>query len=296
MNYYEKIKSELINNEVYKRVKDYSKNKSDLNTYYKVGKLLNDAGKSYGEGIIKKYSDMLTKELGKGYGLSNLKNMRKFYNIAKSQSLIGQLSWTHYCMLLPLNDIDKINYYIKITENENLSVRKLRDRIKSHEYERLDDKTKEKLINKEKVNAVDLIKDPILIRNKYNTDKISEKMLAEIIIDNIEEFLSELGIGYSFIKKEYPIKIGDRYNYIDLLLFNIKFNCYVVIELKLAEFKAEYISQVQKYMNYIDKNVKEISNYNTMGILICKRENKFVIEYCSDERIAVREYELMWYN
>ena len=136
MNYYEKIKNELINNEVYKRVKDYSKNKSDLNTYYKVGKLLNDAGKSYGEGIIKKYSDMLTKELGKGYGLSNLKNMRKFYNIAKSQSLIGQLSWTHYCILLPLNDINKINYYIKITENENLSVRKLRDRIKSHEYER----------------------------------------------------------------------------------------------------------------------------------------------------------------
>lgn len=237
MNYYEKIKSELINNEVYKSVKDYSKNKSDLNTYYKVGKLLNDAGKSYGEGIIKKYSDRLTKELGKGYGLSNLKNMRKFYNIAKSQSLIGQLSWTHYCMLLPLNDIDKINYYIKITENENLSVRKLRDRIKSHEYERLDDKTKEKLINKEKVNAADLIKDPILIRNKYNTDKISEKMLAEIIIDNIEEFLSELGIGYSFIKKEYPIKIGDRYNYIDLLLFNYEYNCFVVVELKINEIK-----------------------------------------------------------
>ena len=96
MDYYKKIKKELINNEVYKKVKDYSKNRSDLNTYYKVGKLLNDAGKSYGEGIIKKYSDRLTKELGKGYGLSNLKNMRRFYNVAKSQSLIGQLSWTHY--------------------------------------------------------------------------------------------------------------------------------------------------------------------------------------------------------
>ena len=118
MNYYEKIKNELINNEVYKRVKDYSKNKSDLNTYYKVGKLLNDAGKSYGEGIIKKYSDMLTKELGKGYGLSNLKRMRQFYwLIEKGVAMPHFLSWTHYCMLLPLNDIDKINYYIKITEN-----------------------------------------------------------------------------------------------------------------------------------------------------------------------------------
>ena len=293
MNYYEKIKSELINNEVYKRVKDYSKNKSDLNTYYKVGKLLNDAGKSYGEGIIKKYSDMLTKELGKGYGLSNLKNMRKFYNIAKSQSLIGQLSWTHYCMLLPLNDIDKINYYIKITENENLSVRKLRDRIKSHEYERLDDKTKEKLINKEKVNAADLIKDPILIRNKYDTDKISEKMLVEIIIDNIEEFLSELGIGYSFIKKEYPIKIGDRYNYIDLLLFNYEYNCFVVVELKINEIKKEHIGQIETYMNFIDKNLKTINQNQTIGIIVCKKKNGYLFKYVTNKNIYEREYELV---
>ena len=293
MNYYEKIKNELINNEVYKRVKDYSKNKSDLNTYYKVGKLLNDAGKSYGEGIIKKYSDMLTKELGKGYGLSNLKNMRKFYNIAKSQSLIGQLSWTHYCILLPLNDINKINYYIKITENENLSVRKLRDRIKSYEYERLDDKTKEKLINKEKVNAADLIKDPILIRNKYDTDKISEKMLAEIIIDNIEEFLSELGIGYSFIKKEYPIKIGERYNYIDLLLFNYEYNCFVVVELKINEIKKEHIGQIETYMNFIDKNLKTINQNQTIGIIVCKKKNGYLFKYVTNENIYEREYELI---
>ena len=108
--------------------------------------------------------------------------------------------------------------------------------------------------------------------------------------------MKELGNSFSFIGSEYKIKIGGRNHYIDLLLFNIKFNCYVVIELKVTEFKVEYISQVQKYMNYIDKNKKEISNNNTMGILICKRENKFVIEYCSDERIAVREYELVWYN
>ena len=110
MNYYKKIKNELINNEVYKKVKDYSKNRSDLNTYYKVGKLLNDAGKSYGEGIIKKYSDMLTKELGKGYGLSNLKNMRRFYNIAKSQTVSDLLSWSHYVELLKIDDINKDMY------------------------------------------------------------------------------------------------------------------------------------------------------------------------------------------
>ena len=293
MNYYKKIKNELINNEVYKKVKDYSKNRSDLNTYYKVGKLLNDAGKSYGEGIIKKYSDRLTKELGKGYGLSNLKNMRRFYNVAKSQSLIGQLSWTHYCILLPLNDINKINYYIKITEEQNLSVRKLRDRIKSREYERLDDNTKSKLISKEKVNVGDLIKDPILIRNKFDTNKISEKMLLETILDNLEEFLSEFGDGYSFIKSEYPIKIGDRYNYIDMILYNIYDNCYAVIELKINEIKKEHIGQIETYMNVIDKNLKTINQNQTIGIIVCKKKNGYLFKYVTNKKIYEREYELV---
>ena len=293
MNYYKKIKNELINNEVYKKVKDYSKNRSDLNTYYKVGKLLNDAGKSYGEGIIKKYSDRLTKELGKGYGLSNLKNMRRFYNIAKSQTVSDLLSWSHYVELLKIDDINKINYYIKITEEQNLSVRKLRERIKSREYERLDDNTKEKLINKEKVNAGDLIKDPILIRNKFDTNKISEKMLLETIMDNLEEFLSEFGDGYSFIKSEYPIKIGDRYNYIDMLLYNIYDNCYVVIELKINEIKKEHIGQVETYMNFIDKNLRMINQGPTIGIIVCKKKNGYLFKYVTNEKIYEREYELV---
>ena len=293
MNYYNKIKNELINNEVYKKVKDYSKNRSDLNTYYKVGKLLNDAGKSYGEGIIKKYSDRLTKELGKGYGLSNLKNMRRFYNIAKSQSLIGQLSWTHYCILLPLNDINKINYYIKITEEQNLSVRKLRERIKSREYERLDVKTKEKLINKENVNAGDLIKDPILIKNKFDTGKISEKMLMSFILEDIPSFLKQLGEGFTFIENEYPIKIGDRYNYIDMLLYNIYDNCYVVIELKINEIKKEHIGQVETYMNFIDKNLRTINQSPTIGIIVCKKKNGYLFKYVTNENIYEREYELV---
>ena len=134
---------------------------------------------------------------------------------------------------------------------------------------------------------------PILINNKNNIEIATEKALHHLILEDIESFMKELGTSFSFIGSEYKIKIGDRNYYIDLLLFNIKYNCYVVIELKVIEFKVEYVSQVQKYMNYIDKNIKEISNNDTMGILICKRENRFVIEYCSDERIAVREYELV---
>ena len=130
MNYYNEIKTELINNEITKRVKDYSKNRSDLNTYYNVGKLLKEAGKHYGEGIIKEYSKRLTNELGKGYSISNLKRMRQFYFVLeKGVAMPHQLSWSHILSILPIDDVDKINYYIKITEEEKLSVRKLRDKI-----------------------------------------------------------------------------------------------------------------------------------------------------------------------
>ena len=184
-------------------------------------------------------------------------------------------------------------YYINIAINNNLSKRELRERIKSNEYERLPIETKNKLIDEDRVEVKDLVPNPILIRNKNNIEIITEKALHHLILEDIELFMKELGNSFSFIGSEYKIKIGDRYHFIDLLLFNIKYNCYVVVELKVSEFKSEYISQVQKYMNYIDKNIKEVSNNNTTGILICKRENKFVIEYCSDERIAVREYELV---
>ena len=142
--------------------------------------------------------------------------------------------------LILINNVNKINYYIRISEEQTLSYRKLRKRIKSREYERLDDNTKEKLINKEKVNAGDLIKDPILIKNKFDTGKISEKMLMSFILEDIPSFLKQLGEGFIFIENEYPIKIGDRYNYIDMLLYNIYDNCYVVIELKINEIKKEH--------------------------------------------------------
>ena len=294
MNYYNEIKTELINNEITKRVKDYSRNRSDLNTYYNVGKLLFEAGKHYGEGIIKEYSKRLTNELGKGYSISNLKNMRNFYVFfSKSQTMSGQLTWSHYIELLKLVDKEKINYYIKITEEQNLSVRELRIKIKNNEYERLDESTKEKLKEKEKLKVPDLVKNPIQIKNTSGNNEISEKILQKLILENIESFMNELGNSFSFIGSEYKIKIGDRYNYIDLLLFNIEYNCYVVIELKVTELKKEHIGQIEFYMNYIDKNLKNIKQNKTIGIIICKKENKYVIEYCSDDRIISREYELV---
>lgn len=294
MNYYNEIKRQLINNEITKRVKDYSKNRSDLTTYYNVGKMLGEAGKHYGEGIIKEYSKRLTSELGKGYTQSNLKRFRQFYTlIEKGATLWHQLSWSHYKLPITLHSVEEINYYGRISSENLYSVRQLGVRIKNNEYGRLDEITKNKLINKEKSRIADFIKNPILIKNSYNHTEIPEKLLQKLILKDISTFLKELGNGFSFIECEYKIKIGDRYNYIDLLLYNIEFNCYVVVELKVTELKKEHIGQIQIYMNYIDNNLKRMNQNKTIGIIIYKKDNKYIIEYSSDSRIIAREYELV---
>ena len=293
MNYYNEIKQELINNEINRKVKNYSINKSDLNTYYNVGKMLSEAGKHYGEGIIREYSKRLTLELNKKYSITTLKYIRQFYEFSKSHSVSDQLTYTHYKVLLSLKNKNEIDYYIRLSIQKHLSVRELCFKIKSNEYERLDETTKLKLINEEKLEVNDLIPNPIIIKNKNNCEIISEKILQKIILEDIPSFLEELGSGFTFIKNEYKIKLGNSYNYIDLLLFNIEFNCYIVVELKVTELKKEHIGQIQVYMNYIDNNLRKINQDKTIGIIICKKENKYIIEYCSDNRIIAREYELV---
>ena len=142
-------------------------------------------------------------------------------------------------------------------EEQNLSVRELRDKIKNNEYERLDENTKLKITNNENYQITDLIKNPIIIKNSNNYEIISEKILQNLILEDIPSFLDELGPGFTFVRNEYKIKLGDRYNYIDLLLYNIEYNCYVVVELKVTELKKEHIGQIELYMNYIDKNIKK---------------------------------------
>ena len=222
MNYYKEIKKEIINNEVYKRVKDYSKNKNELSTYYNVGKLLIEAQggeerAKYGDGLIKEYSKKLSEELGEKYNITTLKRMRQFYLIIeKGATLWHQLTWSHYCELLVFDNVDEINYYIKQTEIYNLSVRELREKIKSKEYQRLDDNTKLKLINKE---------------------SITEKILQRLILEDIPSFLKELGNRYSvttlkymrmfylLIEKGQPLADQLTWFYYCELLF-IKYNIY----------------------------------------------------------------------
>ena len=296
MNYYDKIKNKIINNEIYNKVKDYSKERNKVITYFEIGKLLEEAGSKYGDDIIGEYSNKLVQEVGKKYNKRTLFRMKQFYNVfsnEKVSTLWTQLTWSHYREVLSLEDINKITYYLNICEEQNLSVRELRQKIKSDEYERLDEETKTKLKIKEELKVPDLVKNPIQIKNKVGYNEISEKVLQKLILEDIPSFLKELGNGFSFIDSEYKIKIGDRYNYIDLLLYNIKYKCYVVVELKVTELNSNHTGQIQKYMNYIDKNIKNIDDNKTVGIIICKKENKYVIEYCSDNRIIAREYELI---
>lgn len=292
MNYYNEIKKELIDNEVNSKVKDYSKNKYELQKYCNVGKLLLEAGNNYGEGIIREYSGKLTKELGKKYSVRYLFDIRRLYVFSKVHPLGAQLTMSHYRLLFPLNDDNEINYYINQVIERKLSKRELGLIIKSKEYERLPESTRNKLIKNEKSNVVDFVKNPIKIKNRNNYVFISEKILQKLVLEDIPSFLKELGTGFTFIENEYKIKLGDKYNYIDLLLYNIKFKCYVVIELKIIELKKEHIGQIQTYMGYIDKNLRTIEEDYTIGIIICKKGNKFIMEYCSDEKIITREYEL----
>ena len=294
MNYYNEIKNELINNEITKKVKDYSKNRSDLTTYYNVGKLLSEAGKHYGEGIIKKFSLKLINEVGKKYNTTTLKRMRQFYHMVEKGAPLGhQLTWSHYRELLPIKDINEIKYYIYISEEQNLTRDELKNKIKSDDYKRLPIEFKNKLISKEKVEIKDFIKNPIVINNTINKEIISEKALQRIIMEDLPSFLKELGNGFTFVENEYKIKIGNSYNYIDLLLYNYVFNCFVVVELKVTELKKEHIGQIEVYMNYIDKNLRKVTQDKTIGIIICKKNNKFIMEYCSDKRILSKEYQLI---
>ena len=296
MNYYNEIKEQLIKSEIYDRVKDYSKDRHKVKVYFEIGRLLNEAGKEYGKNVIKQYAEKLIIEVGKKYNERTLYGMRKFFEVFNNEKLnpLGsKLSWSHYRELLTIKNIDAIIYYIGICENNSLSKRQLQERIKNHEYDRLSNETKTKLIESKELKVDDLIPNPIIIKSNMLKENLSEYALKQDILNNIDDFLKQLGIGFTYVGNEYKIKLGSKYNYIDLLLYNIKYKCYVVVELKVTELKKEHTGQIMTYMNYIDEKIKTIEENDTVGIIICRQDNKYVIKYCSDDRLIAREYELV---
>ena len=287
-NYLENIRGFIISEQARTIVRDYNANKSKLETNYNIGKELSEAGKHYGEGIVKTYAEKLTKEFGKGYTYTDLTRMLNFYVlIQKVGAVPQQLTWSHISKLLPLNDTNEINYYIDIAIRDNLSYRKLAERIKSDEYGRLPLETKIKLKESKEVNEKEMVPNTIVVPSSKLKEELTEKVLENLIIDNISYVMEQLGEGYCFIKNQYKINIGNNKNYIDILLFNYKFNNFVVIEIKAREFRKEDVGQILLYMNYIDKEVKSITQGNTMGIIITKEVNEFVVRYVNHDNIAI---------
>ena len=301
MNYYNEIKSILVDNAIGRKIREYKSNQKDLESYYNVGKLLVEAQggeerAKYGNGLIKEYSKRLTSELGKGYSIQNLKNMRRFYLVVeKRQSLIVQfkslnISWTFIIKLLKLNDVNELLYYINCINKMNLTTRELDLKLKSKEYERLDSKIKEKLVKQEEVSVRDKIPDPIVLEGLEYKERLTEKMVQKWIDENPTLFCKSLGEGYSYIESQYKIKIGSNYNYIDVLLFNTIDLNYVVVEIKVTELKKEHIGQIETYMNYVDANLKKEFHNKTTGILLVRENNKWLIKYINNDGILVRNY------
>ena len=296
MKYYNEIKEKILDNEIYAKVRDYSKERHKVITYFETGKLLYQAGNKYGESVIQKYSDKLMVEVGKKYNERTLRSMRQFYvtfNDDFWKPVVSKLSWTNFLIIMPLKEKNKMFYYINQCITFNLSKRQLQEKIKNKEYERLDEETKNNLIQQKETKGTDFVKNSILIKNNLEHNHITEKTLKQLLLEDLDNFIRELGNDFSYVGNEYKIKLGDRYNYIDLLFYNIKYTCYTVIELKVTELKKEHIGQIKMYMNYIDKNLKSIHQNKTIGIIICKKDNHFVMEYCSDERILTREYKFI---
>ena len=294
--YYIELKEKALKVEIYDRTKDYVKDKNKVSAYFEMGELLSKAGKEYGKNVINNYSKKLMVEVGKKYNYRTLYRMRKFYEIfsnGKLTTMWSKLSWSHYREVLSLKNINEIIYYLNECENKNLTQRQLHELIKHGSYNRLSYETKTKLLESKVLKVDDLIPNPIVIKTSSLKGELTEYALKQLLLNNLDDFLRQLGIGFTYVGNEYKIKMNDRYNYIDLLLYNIKYKCYVVVELKVTELKNEHTGQIMIYMNYIDKNIKTIEENNTAGIIICKQDNEYVIKYCSDKRIIAREYKLI---
>ena len=303
MNYYKEIKNLIEEKEVNDKVRYLESNKETIKTYYEIGRLLikaqgGEEKAKYGDGLIKKWSEKLTKEYGNGYKIANLKNMRKFYIMfRKSYTACSQsnLSWSHYKYLLKFDNENERNYYINRCIQNNLSVRGLINEIKTKSFDRLSyaDKKHIKLITDKEtsLDIKDMIHDPILI-NIDDNEKISEKVLKKYILKELEHFFLELGTGFTFVGSEYKLSYDNKNYYVDLLLFNTELNRYIVCELKLGEIKPRDVTQTKVYMMLTDKFLKRRFHKETIGIIITRKNGKLALEYVSDPNIFVTTYRL----
>ena len=295
--YYAEIEHLIKKNEINKRARKLEENNDLVTTYWEIGKLIVEAQggekyAKYGNELIKKWSIKLTEAYGKGYDYTNLSRFRQFYLSFPILGAVRQyLNWTHIRRLLPIKDKNKRNYYINLCIKNNLSERELTREIKSNSYERLIDKPdKIDIITKPKYSITTDMKNPIII--PISQEIKTEHDLELSILANLDFFFKQLGDGFLYAGHQYKINDGKNNYYIDILLFNIKLNCYVIVELKLRSLKKEDKVQIEYYMKLIDEQVKEVHHNRTIGIIISKESDGFIINFIKSNDIIPLYYEL----
>ena len=294
--YYEEIEHLIKKNEISKRVRSLEANNDLVTTYWNVGRLIVEAQggekrAKYGNELIKKWSIELTNKYGKGYDYTNLSRFRNFYIQFPILGPVAQLSWTNIIKILPIKDENKRNYYINLCIKNNLSKRELTDAIKSNVYERLVDKPdKIDIIVPVKQSITTDMKNPIIIPVK---NKVTSEYDLELnILANMDFFFRQLGNGFTYVGHQYKISDGKNYYFLDILLFNIEFNCYVIVELKLRELKKEDKAQIEFYMKLVDEQLKKPFHNKTIGIIISKESDNFIVNFVRQDDIVPLFYEL----
>ena len=264
-------------------------------TYFLIGKRIveeeQDGNKraEYGKNLIKTLSKKLTKEFGKGFSETNLEQMRKFfkvYGISQTLSEEFRLSWSHYLILMRMEDINARNFYeIEAFEN-NWSLRELKRQVNSSLYERLvlskdKEKVKELAVKGQIIEkAQDIIKDPYILEFLGLDEKsdYSENKLETEIINKLEMFLLELGKGFTFVGRQVRFTFDERHFRVDLVFYNRLLKCFVLIDLKIGEVIHQDLGQMQMYVNYYDRYVKFPDENDTIGIIICKDKNDTLVK------------------
>ena len=292
--YYEEIEHLIKKHEVSKGVRRLEANNDLVTTYWQIGKIIVEAqGGSkrakYGNELIKKWSIKLTELYGKGYSETNLKTIRKFYINFVNSPPLADVSWTIYRELLSIQDEKKRNFYINLCIKNNLSKRELINEIKSNAYERLVDKPdKIDIIIPTKYSITTDMKNPIIIPVK--DEVINEHDLELNILANLDFFFRQLGNGFTYVGHQYKISDGKNNYYVDILLFNYKMNAFVVVELKLRSLKKEDKAQMEFYMKLVDEQVKEVYHNKTIGIIISKESDEFIVNFVRQDDIILLSF------
>lgn len=305
-NIFDNIKELVINsrNKVYQTV-----NTEMLNLYWNIGKAImeiqqGDKRASYGDTLLEKLSQKLTDEFGKGFSKRNLERMRKFYiYFPIATTVSSQLSWSHYLELIKIEENAKRNFYKNEAINSKWSVRELQRQRDSLLYERLTLSTdKEKILELSEKGQIlktsrDLVKDPFVLEFldiKENTDYL-EYDLEKNIIEHLKDFLLELGKGFTYVGNQVRLTLEEDHFYPDLVFYNRFLRCFVIIDLKIGKVLHQDIGQMQMYVNYYDREIKQPDENVTVGILLSTNKNETLVKYTLPEdnkTIFSSEYKL----